>query len=59
LALGAKACADFHIRPSPFLNRKILMDPLGEYGKPLYKEARQILGYFKKRLAKRMKKIKK
>jgi len=35
------------------------MDPLGEDGKPQYKEARQILGYFKKRLEKRMKKIQK
>ena len=45
LALGAKGCQECHATPSPFFNRKVLQDPFGEDGKPIYAEAWELLGY--------------
>ena len=49
-ALGAKGCKECHWKPSPFFNRKILIDPFDRDGRPVYKEAWEILGYSKKRM---------
>ena len=51
-ALGSKGCKDCHWKPSPFFNRKILIDPFNRDGRPVYKEAWEILGYSKKRMEK-------
>jgi len=49
-ALGAGGCQECHRKPSPFFNRKILIDPFNRDGRPVYKEAWEILGYSRKRL---------
>ncbi len=49
-ALGAGGCRDCHWKPSPFFNRKILIDPFNRDGRPVFKEAWEILGYSKKRM---------
>jgi len=49
-ALGSKGCKDCHTRPSPFFNRKVLLDPFNRDGRPVYKEQWQILGYSRKRM---------
>ena len=49
-ALGSGGCQDCHRKPSPFFNRKILIDPFDRDGRPVYKEAWEILGYTKNRL---------
>ena len=59
VSLGAKGCTDCHTRPSPFFNRKILIDPAGPDGKPIYREAWEILGYSEKRLEALTRKIRK
>lgn len=48
--LGANGCRDCHWKPSPFFNRKILIDPFNRDGRPVYREAWEILGYTKNRL---------
>jgi hypothetical protein len=52
LALGATGCKECHQKPSPFFNRKILIDPFNRDGRPVYKEAWEILGYSKKKMQK-------
>jgi len=49
-ALGAGGCKDCHTMPSPFFNRKVLLDPFNRDGRPVYKEQWQILGFSKKRM---------
>lgn len=49
-ALGSNGCKDCHADPSPFLNRKILIDPFGHRGQVIYKEAWEIIGYSKDRM---------
>ncbi len=49
-ALGSNGCKDCHARPSPFLNRKILIDPFNHKGQAVYKEAWEIIGYSKNRM---------
>ncbi len=49
-ALGAHGCRDCHASPSPFLNRKVLIDPYDHQGHPVYKEAWEIIGYSKERM---------
>jgi len=49
-ALGSKGCEDCHIKPSPFFNRKILIDPFDSQGRPVYKESWELLGYSKERM---------
>ena len=49
-ALGAGGCKECHWKPSTFFNRKILIDPFNRDGRPVYKEAWEILGYSKKRM---------
>jgi len=49
-ALGSGGCEDCHSKPSPFFNRKILIAPFDSQGKPIYKEAWEILGYSKERM---------
>jgi hypothetical protein len=49
-ALGSKGCKDCHTSPSPFFNRKVLLDPFNRDGRPVYKEQWQILGYSRKRM---------
>ena len=56
-ALGASGCKECHTRPSPFFNRKILKDPVGEDGKPVYQEAWQLLGYPKEEMQKLTKEV--
>ncbi len=46
-ALGSKGCKDCHVKPSPFFNRKVLIDPFDSNGKPVYKDAWEIIGYSK------------
>jgi len=49
-ALGSKGCDECHARPSPFFNRKVLIDPFDNEGKPVFKEAWEIIGYTKERM---------
>jgi hypothetical protein len=49
-ALGSKGCNDCHTRPSPFFNRKVLLDPFDTDGRPVYKEQWEIFGYSKNRM---------
>ena len=49
-ALGAGGCKDCHTKPSPFFNRKVLLDPFNRDGRPVYKEQWEILGYSMKRM---------
>lgn len=49
-ALGAGGCADCHIQPSPFFNRKILKDPFDENGRPVYQEAWKLLDYSREKM---------
>jgi hypothetical protein len=49
-ALGSRGCDDCHVKPSPFFNRKVLIDPYDSEGKPVYKEAWEIIGYSKERM---------
>jgi hypothetical protein len=49
-ALGAGRCKDCHTMPSPFFNRKVLLDPFNRDGRPVYKEQWQILGYSRKKM---------
>ena len=51
-ALGSTGCTDCHIKPSPFFNRKVLIDPFNNDGRPVYKEAWELLGYSKERMQK-------
>ena len=51
-ALGATGCKECHWKPSPFFHRKILIDPFNRDGRPVYKEAWEILGYSKKKMQK-------
>jgi len=57
-ALGASGCKECHTRPSPFFNHKILKDPFGVDGKPVYQEAWQLLGYSKEKIQKLTKEVK-
>ena len=53
-----KSCLDCHLKgedsrapkPSPFFNRKVLIDPFNLDGRPVYKEAWVILDYSKKKM---------
>ncbi|MGD9412892.1 MAG: hypothetical protein PVJ54_13595, partial [Desulfobacterales bacterium] len=49
-ALGSEGCQACPTRPSPFFNRKVLIDPFGQDGRPIYKAQWKILGYSKKRM---------
>jgi hypothetical protein len=49
-ALGSKGCDECHARPSPFFNRKVLIDPFDNEGEPVYREAWEIIGYTKERM---------
>lgn len=49
-ALGSNGCSDCHAEPSPFLNRKILVDPFDHKGKPVYREVWEIIGYSRDRM---------
>jgi hypothetical protein len=49
-AIGAKGCKDCHTKPSPFFNRKGLLDPFNRDGRPVYAEQWKILGYSRKRM---------
>jgi hypothetical protein len=49
-ALGSNGCSDCHAEPSPFLNREILVDPFDHKGKPVYREAWEIIGYSRDRM---------
>jgi len=49
-ALGAGGCKDCHTKPSPFFNRKVLLDPFNRDGRPVYKEQWEILGYSRKKM---------
>ena len=51
-ALGAGGCKACHTRPSPFFNRKVLKDPFGESGKPIYQEVWELLGYSREKMQK-------
>ena len=48
--IGAKGCKDCHTKPSPFFNRKVLLDPFNRDGRPVYAEPWKKLGYSKKRM---------
>jgi hypothetical protein len=48
--IGARGCKDCHSKNSPFFLRKVLMDPFGEAGAPVYGETWQRLGISKDRL---------
>jgi len=56
-ALGAAGCVECHSSPSPFFNRKVLKDPFGENGKPIYQEAWQLIGYSKEQMLKLTEKV--
>jgi hypothetical protein len=49
-ALGAGGCKDCHTKPSPFFDRKVLLDPFNRDGGPVYAEQWKILGYSKQRM---------
>jgi len=49
-AIGAKGCKDCHTKPSPFFNRKVLLDPFNRDGRPLYQVQWEILGYSRERM---------
>lgn len=49
-ALGSNGCKDCHASPSPFLNRKILIDPFDHEGNAVYTEAWELLGYSRDRM---------
>jgi hypothetical protein len=49
-ALGSQGCDACHVRPSPFFNRKVLIDPYDNEGNPVYKEAWELIGYTKERM---------
>lgn len=49
-AIGSNGCKDCHATPSPFFNRKILVDPFNHEGKAIYKEAWEIIGYSRERM---------
>lgn len=48
--IGAGGCKDCHSRNSSFFLRRILVDPMDEAGKPVYREAWERLGIGKARL---------
>ena len=48
--IGAGGCKDCHSKNSPFFLRRILVDPIDEAGKPVYREAWERLGIGKARL---------
>ncbi len=48
-AIGSRGCKDCHTEPSPFFNRKVLIDPFNRDGRPVYKEQWEIFGYSKNR----------
>ncbi len=48
--IGSKGCKDCHTKNSPFLLRKILIDPYDEKGKPVYIENWERLGIDQEKL---------
>lgn len=46
-ALGTGGCAQCHDNKAPFFFRKVLVDPYGEDGKPVFKPTWEFMGYSK------------
>lgn len=51
-AIGAKGCAECHAKDSPFFTRKVLVDPYGEDGKPVFEPTWKLMGLSESRLKK-------